>query len=229
MEDATPSRTALGVARMRALHQFSPQAGLFRDSYAIAILGEAAPTAQELEQEDERRRRMRLFVSARPVRRGLAGGGGSSRRSATRRAWRRPRHVFAAQSVSGSQRVRSRPPGDAGLETQMHCQCWSCRTIRHNIRAGRFRAAEPVSGIGRGRFAVDRTELLHLAGGRPLPDEGSDLQDAVLDSRYSWLGGGVRLQRTGREPRCGGPGCPGFSRGTRCRCRGAMDQLLRSR
>jgi methyltransferase (TIGR00027 family) len=65
MEDATPSRTALGVARMRALHQFSPQAGLFRDPYAIAILGEAAPTAQELEQEDERRRRMRLFVSAR--------------------------------------------------------------------------------------------------------------------------------------------------------------------
>ncbi|MEI9421841.1 SAM-dependent methyltransferase [Mesorhizobium sp. Cs1299R1N1] len=65
MENATPSRTALGVARMRALHQFSPQAGLFRDPYAIAILGEAAPTAHELEQEDERRRRMRLFVTAR--------------------------------------------------------------------------------------------------------------------------------------------------------------------
>ena len=65
MEDATPSRTALGVARMRALHQFSPQAGLFRDPYAIAILGEAAPAAEQLEQEDERRRRMRLFVAAR--------------------------------------------------------------------------------------------------------------------------------------------------------------------
>ncbi|WP_027052085.1 SAM-dependent methyltransferase [Mesorhizobium erdmanii] len=65
MEDATPSRTALGVARMRALHQFSPQAGLFRDPYAIAILGEAAPAAQELEQEDERGQRMRLFVTAR--------------------------------------------------------------------------------------------------------------------------------------------------------------------
>lgn len=65
MENATPSRTALGVARMRALHQFSPQAGLFRDPYAIAILGEAAPAAQELEQEDERRQRMRLFVAAR--------------------------------------------------------------------------------------------------------------------------------------------------------------------
>ncbi|AZO43044.1 SAM-dependent methyltransferase [Mesorhizobium sp. M7D.F.Ca.US.005.01.1.1] len=65
MEDATPSRTALGVARMRALHQFSPQAALFRDPYAIPILGEAAPAAQELEQEDERSRRMRLFVTAR--------------------------------------------------------------------------------------------------------------------------------------------------------------------
>ncbi|WP_425487709.1 SAM-dependent methyltransferase [Mesorhizobium erdmanii] len=50
---------------MRALHQFSPQAGLFRDPYAIAILGEAAPAAQELEQEDERGRLMRLFVTAR--------------------------------------------------------------------------------------------------------------------------------------------------------------------
>jgi len=38
---------------------------MFRDPYAIAILGEAAPAAQELEQEDERRRRMRLFVAAR--------------------------------------------------------------------------------------------------------------------------------------------------------------------
>ncbi|WP_214470682.1 SAM-dependent methyltransferase [Mesorhizobium sp. dw_380] len=65
MEDAIPSRTALRVARLRALHQFSPQAGLFRDRYAIAILGEAAPVAQELEQEDERSRRMRLFMAAR--------------------------------------------------------------------------------------------------------------------------------------------------------------------
>lgn len=65
MEDLKPSRTALGVARMRALHQFSPQAGLFRDPYASAILGDAAPTAQDLEQEDERSRRMRLFVAAR--------------------------------------------------------------------------------------------------------------------------------------------------------------------
>src|SRR5438132_2341692 len=65
MEDALPSRTALRVARLRALHQFSPQAALFRDPYAAAILGETAPGAQELEQEDERGRRMRLFVAAR--------------------------------------------------------------------------------------------------------------------------------------------------------------------
>jgi methyltransferase (TIGR00027 family) len=65
MEDAKPSQTALGVARMRALNQFSPQAALFRDPYAGAILGDAAPTAQNLEQEDERGRRMRLFVAAR--------------------------------------------------------------------------------------------------------------------------------------------------------------------
>ncbi|BCG94273.1 SAM-dependent methyltransferase [Mesorhizobium sp. 131-2-1] len=65
MEDATPSRTALRVARLRALHQFSAQAGLFRDPYAIAILGEAAPAAEEIELEDEHSRRMRLFVAAR--------------------------------------------------------------------------------------------------------------------------------------------------------------------
>ncbi|RAZ84564.1 SAM-dependent methyltransferase [Mesorhizobium hawassense] len=65
MEDASPSRTALRVARLRALHQFSPQAALFRDPYASAILGDAAPSAPELEQEDEHGRRMRLFVAAR--------------------------------------------------------------------------------------------------------------------------------------------------------------------
>lgn len=65
MEDATPSRTALRVARLRALHQFSPQAGLFRDPYAIRILGDGAPTAADLGQEDEHSRRMRLFVAAR--------------------------------------------------------------------------------------------------------------------------------------------------------------------
>ncbi|TGP50572.1 SAM-dependent methyltransferase [bacterium M00.F.Ca.ET.230.01.1.1] len=65
MEDASPSRTALRVARLRALHQFSPQAALFRDPYALAILGEAAPGAGELSEEDEHGRRMRLFVAAR--------------------------------------------------------------------------------------------------------------------------------------------------------------------
>ncbi|MER8433013.1 SAM-dependent methyltransferase [Mesorhizobium caraganae] len=65
MEDAKPNRTAFGVARMRALQQFSPQAALFRDPYASAILGDAAPTAKELDQEDERSRRMRLFVASR--------------------------------------------------------------------------------------------------------------------------------------------------------------------
>ncbi|RUW38959.1 SAM-dependent methyltransferase, partial [Mesorhizobium sp. M2A.F.Ca.ET.015.02.1.1] len=65
MEDASPSRTALRVARLRALHQFSPQAALFRDPYALAILGEAAPNAGELSQEDEHGRRMRLFVASR--------------------------------------------------------------------------------------------------------------------------------------------------------------------
>ncbi|TIO75662.1 MAG: SAM-dependent methyltransferase [Mesorhizobium sp.] len=65
MEDATPSQTALRVARLRAVHQFSPQAGLFRDRYAITILGDGAPAAEELDQEDEHSRRMRLFVAAR--------------------------------------------------------------------------------------------------------------------------------------------------------------------
>ncbi|TPK93484.1 MULTISPECIES: SAM-dependent methyltransferase [unclassified Mesorhizobium] len=65
MEDASPSRTALRVARLRALLQFSPQAALFRDPYASAILGDAAPGGQELQQEDEHGRRMRLFVAAR--------------------------------------------------------------------------------------------------------------------------------------------------------------------
>ena len=65
MEDTSPSRTALRVARLRALHQFSPQAALFRDPFAGAILGEAAPGALELDREDEHGRRMRLFVAVR--------------------------------------------------------------------------------------------------------------------------------------------------------------------
>ncbi|MFD1986640.1 SAM-dependent methyltransferase [Mesorhizobium newzealandense] len=65
MEDASPSQTALRVARLRALHQISPQAALFRDPYAIAILGEGGPADQQLAQEDTHGRRMRLFVAAR--------------------------------------------------------------------------------------------------------------------------------------------------------------------
>ncbi|CAN7524035.1 SAM-dependent methyltransferase [Mesorhizobium sp. LjRoot246] len=65
MEDASPSQTALRVARLRALHQISPQAALFRDPCAIAILGEGNPTEQQLAQEDNYSRRMRLFVAAR--------------------------------------------------------------------------------------------------------------------------------------------------------------------
>ena len=65
MEDASPSRTALRVARLRALHQISPEAALFRDPYAIAILGEGAPAEQQLAQEDTHSQRMRLFVAAR--------------------------------------------------------------------------------------------------------------------------------------------------------------------
>lgn len=65
MEDTTPSQTALRVARLRALHQISPQAALFRDPFAIAILGEGNPVEQQLAQEDNHSRRMRLFVAAR--------------------------------------------------------------------------------------------------------------------------------------------------------------------
>ena len=194
MEDATPSRTALGVARMRALHQFSPQAGLFRDPYAIAILGEAAPAAQELEQEDERRRRMRLFVTARArfaedwlaaaVRRGIRQlvvlGAGLDTFSL--------RNPYAGLSVfevdhPATQAWKRKCIADSGLAEPPATRFVPVDFERQSLSAG----------IGCGRFAVDRTELLHLAGRRPLFDEGSDLQHAVLDSRCSWLGGGVRL------------------------------------
>src|SRR5262245_28533203 len=60
-----PSLTALRVARLRARHQISPDAAIFRDPYAAPILGEGDPSEADLAAEDSYTRRLRLFVAAR--------------------------------------------------------------------------------------------------------------------------------------------------------------------
>jgi methyltransferase (TIGR00027 family) len=65
MQPHQPSRTALRVARLRARHQISPRADLFRDPFAVRILGEGEPAPGDLLAEDEHTRRLRLFVAIR--------------------------------------------------------------------------------------------------------------------------------------------------------------------
>ncbi|MEV6299207.1 SAM-dependent methyltransferase [Actinoplanes sp. NPDC051861] len=61
MERGQPSRTAYSAARYRAAHQVLEGGAIFRDAYAVRILGE--PEADLL--ADAPRRGMRLFIAAR--------------------------------------------------------------------------------------------------------------------------------------------------------------------
>src|SRR4051794_2776200 len=65
MHSFKPSLTALRVARLRARHQISADAALFRDPYAAPILGEGEPSEADLAAEDAYTRRLRLFVAIR--------------------------------------------------------------------------------------------------------------------------------------------------------------------
>src|SRR4051794_6791043 len=65
MHSFKPSLTALRVARLRARHQISSDAALFRDPYAAPILGEGEPREADLAGEDVYSRQLRLFVATR--------------------------------------------------------------------------------------------------------------------------------------------------------------------
>jgi methyltransferase (TIGR00027 family) len=65
MHGFKPSLTALRVARLRARHQISTDAALFRDPYAAPILGEGEPREADLAAEDVYTARLRLFVATR--------------------------------------------------------------------------------------------------------------------------------------------------------------------
>jgi methyltransferase (TIGR00027 family) len=60
-----PSETALHVARLRAAHQLRENGSVFRDSYALSIIGQTPETLLETEQASPLRRGERLFVSSR--------------------------------------------------------------------------------------------------------------------------------------------------------------------
>lgn len=65
MEAGQFSRTARGAALHRAAHQTLEQGAIFRDPFACAILGLTPEQAVAEAANDERARRMRLFVAAR--------------------------------------------------------------------------------------------------------------------------------------------------------------------
>src|SRR3954447_13869493 len=61
METGQPSRTAYSAARYRAAHQLLERGAIFKDPFAVRILG--APEEELL--ADAPRRAMRLFIAAR--------------------------------------------------------------------------------------------------------------------------------------------------------------------
>lgn len=65
METGRPSRTALGAAMHRAVHQTLEGGAIFRDPYALQILDDEARAALPGFAADTTQRSMRLFIAAR--------------------------------------------------------------------------------------------------------------------------------------------------------------------
>src|SRR5271157_3671190 len=65
MQQGKPSRTALGAAYHRAVHQVLERGAIFTDPLAVRILGADAGAALREAKNDPSRRMMRLFIAVR--------------------------------------------------------------------------------------------------------------------------------------------------------------------
>src|SRR5580658_5026176 len=65
MQRGQPSRTALGAASHRAVHQVLEKGAIFADPLAVKILGDYADEAIRDAQNDPSKRRMRIFIAVR--------------------------------------------------------------------------------------------------------------------------------------------------------------------
>src|SRR5271169_3848418 len=65
MQRGQPSRTALGAAAHRAVHQVLERGQVFADPLAVRILGGATEAAARDAERDPSRRRLRLFIAVR--------------------------------------------------------------------------------------------------------------------------------------------------------------------
>jgi methyltransferase (TIGR00027 family) len=65
MDPGQPSRTALGAATHRAVHQVLEHGHIFADPLAVRILGADAEAAARAAENDPSRRRLRLFIAVR--------------------------------------------------------------------------------------------------------------------------------------------------------------------
>jgi len=65
MLQGSPSRTALGAACHRAVHQVLEQGRIFSDPLSLRILGAEAEHAVRIAEADSSRRRLRLFIAVR--------------------------------------------------------------------------------------------------------------------------------------------------------------------
>ncbi len=65
MQTGEPSRTALGAARHRAVHQVLEQGRIFADPLALRILGEDADHLVQQAEQSPYGRRMRIFIAVR--------------------------------------------------------------------------------------------------------------------------------------------------------------------
>src|SRR3981189_37615 len=65
MQTGQPSRTALGVAGLRAAHQVLDHAAIFTDPLALRILGADAEAMVRDAETDVARQRLRLFIACR--------------------------------------------------------------------------------------------------------------------------------------------------------------------
>ena len=193
MELGQPSRTALGAAAHRAVHQVLENGRIFSDPLALRILGQDIEAAVRDAENDPSRRRLRLFVAvrtrfaedaltaavARGVRQLVVLGAGLDT-YAYRTTLGESLHIFEVDHPA-TQAWKQQRLAEAGISVPYTLTFAPVDFERETLR----------DGLNHRRFRSSATDLFHLAGRRPLSDSACRLFDP-------WL----HRQSTGRSSRC---------------------------
>ena len=211
MEHGGPSRTAWGAAGHRAAHQVLEDGRIFRDPFALTILGADAEGVVANARALPRRTPMRIFIAVRHrVAEDALAHHVADRYPSGGRARCRPRHLRLPEPVRGQwcSRVRDRPSGDAAVEARHPGANGHTGARLRHLRAGRLRDRRPCHPDDGGRGRPRGADVLPLARRRAVPHPRGRRRHAPGRGPGAWCRRRVRLSQPGRpalRPRTGGP------------------------